>query len=58
MWRGREEIRIAHEAVSPERERPWRLATSVYPTFDMCQERTGGRRVPVMVPTPDAGTEQ
>ena len=52
MWRGREETRIAHEAVPPERERLWQLAMSVYPTFDMYQERTGGRRVPVMVLTP------
>jgi deazaflavin-dependent oxidoreductase (nitroreductase family) len=52
VWRGREETRIAHEAVPPERERLWQLAMSVYPTFDMYQERTGGRRVPVMVLTP------
>jgi deazaflavin-dependent oxidoreductase (nitroreductase family) len=52
MWRGREETRIAHQAVPPERERLWQLAMSVYPTFDMYQERTGGRRVPVMVLTP------
>lgn len=52
VWRGREETRIAHEAVPPEHERLWQLAMSVYPTFDMYQERTGGRRVPVMVLTP------
>ena len=51
VWRGREETRIAHEAVSPERERLWRRAMSVYPTFDRYQERTGGRRIPVMVLT-------
>lgn len=51
VWRGREETRIAHEAVSPERERLWRLAMSVYPTFDRYQERAGRRRVPVVVLT-------
>ena len=51
VWRGREETRIAHEAVSPERERLWQQAMSVYPTFDRYQERTGGRRIPVMVLT-------
>ncbi len=49
VWRGRKETRTAHEAVSPERERLWQLAMSVYPTFDRYQERTGGRRVPVIV---------
>jgi len=52
VWRGREETRVAHEALPPERERLWQLAMSIYPTFDMYQERTGGRRVPVMVLTP------
>jgi hypothetical protein len=42
VWRGRVETRIAHEAVSPERERLWRRAMDVYPTFDRYQERAGG----------------
>ncbi len=49
VWRGREETRIAHEAISPERERLWQKAMSTFPTFDRYQERTGGRRVPVIV---------
>jgi deazaflavin-dependent oxidoreductase (nitroreductase family) len=55
VWRGREEPRIAHEAVSPERERLWQRAMSTYPGFDRYQERTGGRRVPVMVLNPAEG---
>jgi deazaflavin-dependent oxidoreductase (nitroreductase family) len=55
VWRGREETRIAHEAVSPERERLWQRAMSAYPGFDRYQERTGGRRIPVLVLTPDEG---
>ena len=51
VWQGREETRIAQEAVSPERERLWQRAMSVYPTFDKYQARAGGRRVPVMVLT-------
>jgi deazaflavin-dependent oxidoreductase (nitroreductase family) len=49
VWDGREETRIALEAVSPERERLWQKAMSIFPTFDRYQERTGGRRVPVIV---------
>ena len=49
VWGGREETRIAHEASSPERERLWQKAMSIFPTFDRYQERTGGRRVPVIV---------
>ncbi len=49
VWGGREEPRIALEAVSPERERLWQKAMSTFPTFDRYQERTGGRRVPVIV---------
>ncbi len=52
LWRGRSEARIAREAPSPERERLWRLAMDIFPTFDRYQQRTGGRRVPVMVLTP------
>lgn len=52
VWRGREETRIAHEAASPERERLWQRAMSIYPTFDRYQDRTGGRRIPVMVLVP------
>ncbi len=49
LWRGREEARVACEAASPERERLWRRAMDVFPTFDRYQERTRGRQVPVMV---------
>jgi len=49
VWNGREETRIALEAVSPERERLWQKAMSIFPTFDRYQERTAGRRVPVIV---------
>jgi deazaflavin-dependent oxidoreductase (nitroreductase family) len=52
VWRGREETRIAYEAASPERERLWKLAMDVYPTFDRYQQRAGGRRVPVVVLRP------
>ncbi|MEE8164973.1 MAG: nitroreductase/quinone reductase family protein [Myxococcota bacterium] len=49
VWNGRKETRIAHEADSPERERLWQKAMDTFPTFDRYQERTGGRRVPVIV---------
>ena len=49
VWGGREETRIAHDAISPERERLWQKAMSTFPTFDRYQERTSGRRVPVIV---------
>ncbi len=49
VWGGSIETRIALEAVSPERERLWQKAMSIFPTFDRYQERTGGRRVPVIV---------
>ena len=55
IWLGREETRIAHEAVSPERERLWQIAMSVYPTFDRYMDRAGGRRIPVIVLAPTSG---
>jgi deazaflavin-dependent oxidoreductase (nitroreductase family) len=54
VWQGREESRVAHEAESPERERLWRLAMSIYPTFDRYQAHAGRRRVPVVVLREDA----
>lgn len=56
VWRDREETRIAHEAVSSERERLWQRAMTIYPTFDRYQERTRGRRIPVIVLTQAEGT--
>lgn len=49
VWRGREETRIAHEATAAERERLWRIAMDAFPVFDRYQQRTRGRRVPVIV---------
>jgi deazaflavin-dependent oxidoreductase (nitroreductase family) len=52
VWLGRKETRVAHEAVSPERERLWQIAMSVYPAFDRYDEISGKRRIPVIVLAP------
>ena len=42
----------AKEATGKRRQRLWDLATSFYPGFSRYQERTGGRRIPVIVCSP------
>ncbi len=42
----------AREAEGAERERLWKLATTMYPGFDGYQKRAGDRRIPVIVCSP------
>ena len=50
VWaKGRSGRYRAREASGDERERLWRLAADYYPGYDAYQDRTGGRRIPVMV---------
>lgn len=42
----------AHEAEGEERERLWEKAADLYAGYDVYQERTGGRRIPVVVLEP------
>ena len=42
----------AREAEGDERERLWKLATTMYPGFDGYQKRAGDRRIPVIVCSP------
>ena len=43
---------VAREAEGEERDRLWRAAASMYPGFDVYQERAGSRRIPVVVCSP------
>ncbi len=43
---------LAHEADGEERERLWAMAVRMYNGYAVYQERTGPRRIPVMVLTP------
>ena len=54
--RGEEMTMRAHEAEGEERERLWQLDLTVYPTRARYAEWTGGRRIPVMVLEPAAGS--
>jgi deazaflavin-dependent oxidoreductase (nitroreductase family) len=40
---------LAHEATGDERDRLWRLACQLYPSFARYQERAGTREIPVVV---------
>jgi deazaflavin-dependent oxidoreductase (nitroreductase family) len=40
---------VARELEGEERERAWRIAADQYPGYDIYQQRTGGRRIPVML---------
>lgn len=54
---GRPEPYTAHEAEGDERERLWKLATTLYSGYDDYQERataTADRRIPVMVLEPNS----
>jgi deazaflavin-dependent oxidoreductase (nitroreductase family) len=42
----------AREVDGDERARLWQLAADYYPGYDTYQQRTGGRRIPVMVLEP------
>jgi deazaflavin-dependent oxidoreductase (nitroreductase family) len=42
----------AREAEGDERQRLWKVATEYYPGYDTYQDRTGGRRIPVIVLEP------
>lgn len=43
-----------HEAAGAERDRLWGIATRFYPGFAVYEERAGGRRIPVIVCSPEA----
>lgn len=47
---------IAHETDGDERQRCWRRAVELYPGYAAYAERTGGRRIPVMVLKSKANT--
>jgi deazaflavin-dependent oxidoreductase (nitroreductase family) len=56
VWaKGRSGRYRAREASGDERGRLWRLAADYYGGYDAYQERTGGRRIPVMVLEPVSG---
>ncbi|MGZ5359273.1 MAG: nitroreductase/quinone reductase family protein [Solirubrobacterales bacterium] len=48
----------AREAEGAERERLWSLATGFYPGFASYQERARGRVIPVVVCSPQEGSDQ
>jgi F420H(2)-dependent quinone reductase len=54
VWapKGRSGRYRAREAEGEERERMWQLACENYPGYETYQQRTGGRRIPVMVLEP------
>jgi deazaflavin-dependent oxidoreductase (nitroreductase family) len=53
VWaKGRSGRYRAREAEGEERERLWRTAVDYYQGYAVYQERTGGRRIPVMVLDP------
>ncbi|HEX4017434.1 MAG TPA: nitroreductase/quinone reductase family protein [Frankiaceae bacterium] len=52
--RGRSHAMVAYEAEGDERERLWQLDVSVYPPRAVYAQRSGGRRIPVMVLRPAA----
>src|SRR3954451_9126756 len=53
VWaKGRSGRYRAREVEGDERARLWRLAAENYPGYDKYQERTGGRRIPVIVLDP------
>ena len=43
---------VAREATGEDRERYWRRAVDVYKGYASYQQRTGGRKIPVIVMTP------
>ena len=43
---------VARVAEGEERDRLWRAASSMYPGFDVYQERAASRRIPVVVCSP------
>jgi len=50
--RGQRREMVAYEAEGEERQRLWELDVSVYPPRNHYAQRTGGRRIPVMVLQP------
>ena len=53
LARGRTTRYVAREAAGREREELWRRANTLYAGYDVYQTRTDGRRIPVMVLTPE-----
>jgi deazaflavin-dependent oxidoreductase (nitroreductase family) len=50
---GRSQACVAREAEGEEKDTCWQLATKIMPTFDICQSRTAGREIPVMILSPE-----
>ena len=56
VWaKGRSGRYRAREAEGDERARLWKVAAEYYPGYDTYQDRTGGRRIPVIVLEPLSG---
>jgi deazaflavin-dependent oxidoreductase (nitroreductase family) len=46
---------VAREAVGSERDRLWEAAVGLYAGYASYQDRTGGRRIPILVLEPKSG---
>jgi deazaflavin-dependent oxidoreductase (nitroreductase family) len=51
--RGKTNAYTTHEAEGADRDRLWARAVGFYNGYAVYQERTGGRRIPVMILTPE-----
>ena len=54
VWGGREQTYIAREVGGDERAALWRKAAARYPGYNVYQQRTGQRQIPVFLLTPKA----
>lgn len=54
LWAGHERTYIAREVAGDERESLWRKAAARYPGYNVYQQRTGQRQIPVFLLTPKA----
>jgi deazaflavin-dependent oxidoreductase (nitroreductase family) len=52
-YNGRTEAYLAREVSGEEWERYWQRATQLYLGYALYRQRTGGRRIPIVVLTPD-----
>jgi deazaflavin-dependent oxidoreductase (nitroreductase family) len=55
---GRANKYIAHEANEEEYAMFWRSASEIYLGFQLYKKRAGGRRIPIMVLTPEESSSQ
>jgi hypothetical protein len=51
--RGQTATYVAHEASGEEYERFWQYAANTYLGFPLYKQRVGGRRIPIMIMTPE-----